>query len=299
MRSGSLWYINQDDPKLIKLLGLDQKLSENGGIKSLFLIGNRTFVYVAYKDGNCASARIVDISSMEVAFQFPCLPNLKNVDLNGVGGAWLSISDSEGLLSTGTPTMVNVRDSINKNAQLDESLWGKLLKLRLVNEKLEVTIFTKGHRNPQGLAKIDGVIFGVEHGPMGGDEINIIKEGRNYGWPIQSLGSEYDRGLINKSFSQPIATEMPMFSFVPSVGISYINKCPQSYSDYYSPNNCIAVSSMRGQAIDFVIHKDGRVLFSEKMQFKSRIRKFFVQENSIVAVTDYQGIIVGRLKKVD
>jgi hypothetical protein len=291
----NLWYINQNDNRLLELLGLNGKISRNGGIKSLFRIGEKEFVYVAYFDDACASARLVDLSTMEVVLQLSCLPDPSKVDLNGSGGAWLRLSDSEGLLSTGTPTIAHAGNEINQAAQFDNNFWGKVLKLSLVNDRLVVKVFSKGHRNPQGINRIDKSIFAVEHGPMGGDEINLIKEGYNYGWPLQSFGSEYDLGLINKSFDLNVKNQVPLLSFVPSIGISYINNCPKSYADYYAPNNCMAVSSLRGQAIFLIVHNNDRVLFYEKLQFNSRIRRFFVQDDRIIAVTDSEGIIIGRL----
>ncbi|CAM8432853.1 Glucose/Sorbosone dehydrogenase [Candidatus Methylopumilus universalis] len=298
LRGENIWYVNQDDYHLINKLGLDNKIISNGGIKSIFSINNKSYVYIAYVDGVCATARLVDLASMKIALQLSCLPDAENADLNAVGGGWLKLSNNTVLLSTGTPTMVNVDHKINQTAQLDESLWGKILKLNLVNDKLMVEIFSKGHRNPQGIAQIGKDIFAVEHGPMGGDEINRIQKGNNYGWPLQSLGSQYDLESINKSYIKPIMTQAPLLSFVPSIGISDIDKCPQVYTDYYAPNDCLAVSSMRGKAIDFIVYKNGAVLFTEKMQFKDRIRKFFVRGNTIVAVTDLEGVIIGNLSKL-
>ncbi len=295
----NIWFINQDDYQLIKQLNLEKMINFNGGIKSIFSLGSKNFVYVTYIKDSCASARLIDLNSMKVAIQFSCLPNPDNADLNGAGGGWLKLSDNEGLLAIGTPTSGNVNDGINLLAQSHQSLWGKILKLSIVNDKLMVEIFSHGHRNPQGIARIGKDIFAVEHGPMGGDEINIIKKNLNYGWPLQSLGSQYDLGSINKSYDKPVMTEPPLLSFVPSIGLSYIDKCPQSYHDYYLPNQCVAVSSMRGESIDFIVHKNNKVLFSEKMKFESRIRKFFVRGNTIVAVTDFEGIIIGNLTKLN
>ncbi len=294
-----IWYVNQDDYQLTNMLKLGDKITSNGGIKSFFSINNKNYIYIAYVDKTCATARIVDLTSMELALQLPCLPNSEHADLNASGGAFLKLSSNTALISTGTPTMVaNSDDEINQTAQSDKSLWGKILQLNIANDKLTVEIFSKGHRNPQGLAKIGENIFDVEHGPMGGDEINIIKKSNNYGWPLQSLGSQYDLESINKSYTKPLATKAPLLAFVPSIGISYIDKCPQIYNDYYAPNECLAVSSLRGKAIDFIVHKDGRVLFTEKLQFKERIRKFFVRGNTIVALTDFKGVIVGNLSKL-
>jgi hypothetical protein len=298
LKGESIWYVNQDDYQLINNLNLDSKITSNGGIKSVLSINDKSYVYIAYVDNDCATARLIDLDSMEVALQLSCLPNPERSDLNAVGGGWLKLSNNTVLLSTGTPTMANVDDEINQTAQSDKSLWGKILKLSLVNNKLTVEIFSKGHRNPQGLSQINQSIFAVEHGPMGGDEINIIKKGKNYGWPQQSLGSQYDLEPINKSYIKPTITEAPLLSFVPSIGISDIDKCPQIYNDYYAPNDCLAVSSLRGQAIDFIVHKNGRVLFTEKIDFKVRIRKIFIRGNTIIAVTDFKGVIIGNLTKL-
>ena len=82
---------------------------------------------------------------------------------------------------------------INDLAQDDDSPYGKVLTIE-IDEKnnFNYKIFSKGHRNPQGISLIDDKIFSVEHGPRGGDELNIIYKNENYGWPLFSLGSTYE-----------------------------------------------------------------------------------------------------------
>ena len=291
-----LWYVNQNSPKLIEYLSLTN--TTHSEVKAIFPLGGERYAYVAYIDNECASARIVSLSDKHIALQLSCLPVME-ADINGTGGAWLKISKNEILMSTGTPTMSNVKNQINKEAQSDESLWGKILRLEMKNNEIIADIFSKGHRNPQGITKIEGNIIAAEHGPRGGDEINIITEGGNYGWPIQSLGSEYDLEPINKSYNEDFPTNLPLFSFVPSIGISDAKPCPDEYIKYYSPNSCVAVASMRGGSIYFLVYKEDKALFIEKIQFGSRIRKFIVEENTITAVTDNDGIIIGKLNKKD
>lgn len=296
LRGDKLWYINQDYNELIEQVSLTNKIAQNGGIKAMFSIGGINYAYVAYVDGMCASARIISLSSNNIVLQLPCLSK-SDVDLNGVGGGWLKLSDNEILFSTGTPTSAHVENEINQLAQDDNSLWGKILKLTIENDNITAEIFTKGHRNPQGITNIEGDIIAVEHGPMGGDEINLIIKNNNYEWPLQSLGSEYDLNEINKSYSNSIDTNLPIFSFVPSIGISDANVCPKNYSEYYAPNKCVAISSMRGNSIYFVVYNKNKALFTEKIELGSRIRKLIVKGNQIIAVTDYEGIITGRLFK--
>ncbi len=290
-----LWYVNQSSPKLIEYLSLTN--ATESSVKGIFSIGGKRYVYVAYKENECASARIVSLIDKSIALQFSCLP-VKDSVMSSVGGAWLRISDNEILMTTGTPTNVNGSE-ISKEAQLDESLWGKILRIEVKNNEFIVDVFSKGHRNPQGITKIKDTVIAAEHGPRGGDEINIILENGNYGWPTQSLGSGYNLESINKSYdADNISTNLPLFSFVPSIGISDAQKCPTEYSEYYSPNSCVAVASMRGGSIYFLIYNEDKALFTEKLEFGTRIRKFFVQENSIIALTDYEGVIVGELIKL-
>ena len=84
-------------------------------------------------------------------------------------------------------------------------------------------IFTYGNRNPQGLAihPETGAVWANEHGPQGGDELNILEAGKNYGWPVASYGREYgpDGALISRHpWKEGI--EEPLLTWLPSIGIS-------------------------------------------------------------------------------
>ena len=82
-------------------------------------------------------------------------------------------------------------------------------------------ILSKGHRNPQGLAinPETGELWAHEHGPRGGDEINIISAGHNYGWPKVSHGKEYLGGSIGSGTSAPGLTD-PVWVWTPSIAPS-------------------------------------------------------------------------------
>lgn len=79
-------------------------------------------------------------------------------------------------------------------------------------------IFTYGHRNPQGLTvhPVTGRIWEVEHGPRGGDELNILKAGANYGWPLATHGIDYNGAIISPNKSLP-GMEDPIRFWVPSI----------------------------------------------------------------------------------
>jgi len=82
-------------------------------------------------------------------------------------------------------------------------------------------IYSYGHRNPQGMTinPETGEVWASEHGPMGGDEVNILKRGANYGWPVISYGRKYSGEIISE---QPVreGMESPRYFWVPSIGIS-------------------------------------------------------------------------------
>ena len=80
-------------------------------------------------------------------------------------------------------------------------------------------IWSYGHRNPQGLAfdEISNKLWEIEHGPRGGDEINLIKSGANYGWPVISYGKEYWGPLSVGEGTHRKGMEQPIKYYVPSI----------------------------------------------------------------------------------
>jgi glucose/arabinose dehydrogenase len=89
------------------------------------------------------------------------------------------------------------------------------------NPNAKKAIYSYGHRNPQGMFKhpITGKIWTNEHGPRGGDEINIIKKGENYGWPKITYGINYSGTTITKNKSLP-KMEQPLYYWLPSIAPS-------------------------------------------------------------------------------
>ena len=80
-------------------------------------------------------------------------------------------------------------------------------------------IWSYGHRNPQGMSfhPVTGDLWINEHGPQGGDEINIVKAAVNYGWPVITYGEEYGGGKIGAGITHNIGMEQPVYYYVPSI----------------------------------------------------------------------------------
>jgi glucose/arabinose dehydrogenase len=83
-------------------------------------------------------------------------------------------------------------------------------------------IWTWGHRNAQGLAvhPVTGDVWLNEHGPQGGDELNLIRPGLNYGWPVIGFGVNYRTGLAIHEGTQKEGVEPPRYVWVPSIGVT-------------------------------------------------------------------------------
>jgi glucose/arabinose dehydrogenase len=82
--------------------------------------------------------------------------------------------------------------------------------------------FSYGHRDPEGIAinPVTGELWLDEHGPLGGDEINIIRAGKNYGWPNVSYGRQYTGAPVAKGASAKEGTEQPVYYWYPDIGPS-------------------------------------------------------------------------------
>jgi len=130
--------------------------------------------------------------------------------------------------------------------------------------KFHPSIFSYGQRNPQGLTlnPFTGAIWETEHGPRGGDEINIIQSGRNYGWPVISYGINYDGKPIT-NISKKEGMEQPISYFIPSIapsGLTFMN------SDKYPAwKGNLMIGSLRFNYLNRCVIKDNKVVSQEKV----------------------------------
>lgn len=126
------------------------------------------------------------------------------------------------------------------------------------------SIYSYGHRNPQGVAihPETGEIWDNEHGPRGGDEVNRIQKGHNYGWPVISYGINYN-GTKFTDLTEKEGMEQPEHYWVPSIGV-----CGMTFvsGDRY-PNwkGDILNGSLRFQYISRLKMEDGKIVGEEKL----------------------------------
>ncbi|HNU59390.1 MAG TPA: PQQ-dependent sugar dehydrogenase, partial [Aquaticitalea sp.] len=125
-------------------------------------------------------------------------------------------------------------------------------------------IYTYGNRNPQGMAlhPSTGEVWSNEHGPRGGDEINIVKKGANYGWPTITYGINYSGTKITDETARP-GMEQPLHYWDPSIapsGMAFItsDKYPGWQGD-------LLIGSLKFEYLDKCILKDGKVVQEERL----------------------------------
>lgn len=158
-------------------------------------------------------------------------------------------------------------------AQSDAHLYGKILLVDV--DGRSATVYSKGHRNPQGLyVDDDGTIWETEHGPQGGDEINIIREGRNYGWPAVTYGTDYGRFVwppAADKVGDHSGFEPPVYAFVPSIGTSNLVRLDESQFDAWRGNLLIAGLASRS-LLRVALDDQHRVVYAEPLAIDRRIR---------------------------
>ena len=181
----------------------------------------------------------------------------------------------------------NVSDKPNDDPQSDDSYFGKILFKGLSDN--QTIIFSKGHRNPQGLLVTNDKILSTEHGPRGGDEINLIKYKKNYGWPVSSYGKKYNSNESYNLSHADLNFEEPIYAFVPSIGISEIIKVPESKFVYWK-NNYLVSSLFRGSIYRVKFDENfKKIVFMEEIFIGKRIRDLKFTNNKIILALENDG----------
>lgn len=155
------------------------------------------------------------------------------------------------------------------------------------------SIYSYGHRNPQGncIHPLTGELWETEHGPKGGDEINLIKAGYNYGWPVISYGINYD-GSILTELTEKEGMEQPVFYWTPSIapcGMTFL-----SGDRYKKWQHNLFVGSLRFQYLERVVISGQKVVHTEKLlQDIGRVRNVVEGPDGLIYVaTENPGFIV-------
>ncbi|WP_159024102.1 PQQ-dependent sugar dehydrogenase [Formosa sp. L2A11] len=130
--------------------------------------------------------------------------------------------------------------------------------------KAKKAIYSYGHRNPQGMIinPVTNKIWAHEHGPKGGDEINIISAGKNYGWPLVTYGINY-WGTSITDHTEMEGMESPIHQWTPSIAPS--GMCYVTSNKYAGWQNNILVGSLKFQFLDRCVIKNNTVIKEERL----------------------------------
>ena len=158
-------------------------------------------------------------------------------------------------------------------------------------------LYSFGHRNPQGLAihPVTGEIWQSEHGPRGGDELNRVQAGLNYGWPIITYGIEYGGQPVGSGIQQREGMEQPVYYWDPVVspsGMSFYrgNRIPEWQNNLF-------IGCLSGMHIVRLVIENNRVIGEERLLVSERQRFRDITQGSdgaLYAITDG-----GRLYRID
>jgi glucose/arabinose dehydrogenase len=232
-RTGKLWLLDAQGKKLHAYGNVPPAFVKlQGGLFDVVLdpaFASNTLVYLSLAHGHqqhnttrVVQARLGATALEDVKVIFDNTPKGTSAHY---GGRLAFRRDGSLLVTTGEGA------EYREDAQRLESTLGKTVRIHADGRTpadnpfvgragADDRIWSYGHRNPQGLYvdPATDVVYSVEHGPRGGDELNVIERGANYGWPIATHGLDYTGGRISPFDTYPGVTE-PLTFWTPSIGI--------------------------------------------------------------------------------
>ncbi len=248
--------------EITQIIGTPATLAERqGGYFDIILDPNfasNRLIYLAYAKGtsDANATAIYKARLNEAGTGLEAGADIYQADLRGTafhfGGRLQFLADGTLLLTLGDAYV------LMEEAQSVENTHGTIVRLNTDGsipsdnpfynqDGANQAVFTYGHRNAQGLV-VDpqsGVIFAHEHGPQGGDELNILEPGKNYGWPAITYGINYDGSIITDQ-TEAEGMEQPVVKWVPSIAPS--GMMLYSGDQYPDWQGDLFIGAMRGPA---------------------------------------------------
>lgn len=314
-KGGSLRIVTQAGVVSNPITGLPQVNADGqGGLLGICLDpdfeSNRMIYWVfaeAVSGGNVTAVAKGRLSSNDSAIESSTViyrANPANPSNLHYGGRILFDKTGNLLVSTGERSVLETRPL----AQSVTSGLGKIIRITTSGQAAPGNpsfsqsgalpeLYSIGHRNPQGIAlhPVTGELWQSEHGPRGGDEINRVKAGANYGWPTITYGIEYSGEPIGDAIQQQDGLEQPVYYWDPVVspsGMTFYkgNRVPEW-------ENNLFIGALSGSHIVRLLIHDNRVIGEERLLAGENQRFRDVTQTAdgaIYAITDQ-----GRLYRID
>jgi glucose/arabinose dehydrogenase len=185
--------------------------------------------------------------------------------------------------------------------------FGKIISINLLNLN-DIKIISIGHRNPTGLFfdSTSSTLFASEFGPEGGDEINVILNGKDYGYPETSFGRIYDelnpgvKSQFPLSYAKYSKFTIPLIAYVPSINPVQLFKINKS-SEFIDWRGNLFVGCLSGKILRIVLNEkkaETSVILSEEIEIGARVRDLTEISNSnLLASTDDGELVLLSIQK--
>ncbi len=275
---GNMIMVNTETGEKEVLQGVPKVVGQgDGGLLDILVhpdYKNNGWIYFSYSEGDTTSntmvvdrAKLVGLKLVQRERLFTALPYYKKPLHHG---SRLVLKDGYLFIAMGEKT--DLKDS----AQTLNNHLGKVLRIYedgqvpkdnpyvdTPNAKPEV--WSYGHRNPNGLAlhPASGELWEHEHGPMGGDEVNIIKPTLNYGWPVITYGLNYDSTTVGEGITKKGGMEQPVYYYKPSIAPSGM----QFYSSDVIPlwKGNLFIGALALQHLNRLVIENNKVIKEERL----------------------------------
>ena len=263
-----------------------------------FATNRLVYLSFAHGDANANTTRIVRAQLIDNAFVnreviFDTAPE-KSTPVH-YGGRLAFLPDATLLMTTGDGF------DFREQAQRLETTLGKTIRINtdgsipqdnpFVNQSgANAAVWTYGHRSPQGLA-IDpatGTVWQNEHGPLGGDETNILRAGKNYGWPIATRGIDYSGARISPFTTYP-GMEDPVHFWTPSIAVSSL--AVYRGSAFAEWDGDLLAGALAGRALHRLTVENGKIVGEQKLltDLDARIRDVRIGPDGLIYITTDDG----------
>ncbi|MBC7867408.1 MAG: PQQ-dependent sugar dehydrogenase [Gloeobacteraceae cyanobacterium ES-bin-316] len=314
-KSGFMQVFSTDGSLVKKITGLNNiDAGGQGGLLDVALdpaFAQNNTIYWAYSEKS-GSGNLTAVAKGQLDVEAATIKNpttifraLPYLDSKMHYGSRL-IFDKDGFLfvTVGEKSVLEGR----KQAQFLNSGLGKIFKITqegkpapgnpfLNQENTMPEIYSYGHRNPQGmdLHPVTGELWETEFGPRGGDELNLIKPGKNYGWPTITYGIEYDGGKVGAAIQKQEGMEQPVYYWDPVLSPSGM----VFYAGDAIPEwkNNLFIGGLNSLHISRLVIENNKVVGEERLlaDKKERIRDIAYHDGKLYAVTD--GGIIFKISK--
>jgi glucose/arabinose dehydrogenase len=254
----------------------------------------------------------VHVASAKISTDDKSLEGVKDLlDAEGTGGRVIQANDGTLLVETTVPAGFGINSSEWMQPQQTDSLMGKVLRINtdgsvpkdnpfVGRADARPEIYALGFRDPQGLAihPKTGRLFTSEHGPRGGDEVNEVEKGKNYGFPVIGYGRDYTGKPINNDTTAQAGLEQPVYFWTPDIAPAGLGFYTGKMFPAWDGN--LFVSGLASKYLVRLVLNGNRVVAEERLLVDQNARIRGVSEGpdgALYVLTDGANGKILRLRK--